>query len=402
MIRQKTAGSRWSARIKDHNEKWFELSLFEDQAASAEAERQIRRLVAARQEQVAPDPSLHRYVEGLPARIKAKLGQLGILSRQSACNKSLVEHLDDYEAALAARGNTVQHVALVKARITAVIKGCGWRSWSDIKASELTAFLHSLRTPTKRRKGISAQTFNFYLTAYKSFCRWMVKDRRATDSPIAHLDGLNVRTDRRHDRRALTVEEVQRLLTTTTSGDVRVGITGYERSMLYRVAVETGLRAGELRSLMRASFDLENCTVVVGASYSKHRREDHLPLRPDTTAELKRFFGTKLPSAPAFHMPAKSYLVEVLKHDLRVAKIDYKDASGRYADVHCLRHTMVSWLAAAGVHPRIAQSLARHSTITLTMGVYSHVLVEQEKDALAKLPALSNAPATVKSTRTGT
>jgi hypothetical protein len=41
----------------------------------------------------------------------------------------------------------------------------------------------------------------------KQFTRWLVRDRRATVDPLAHLSKLNVSTDRRHDRRALTTEE---------------------------------------------------------------------------------------------------------------------------------------------------------------------------------------------------
>jgi len=75
----------------------------------------------------------------------------------------------------------------------------------------------------------------------------MVRDGRASESPVAHLDGLNVRTDRRHDRRALTADEVRRLLTAAAAaGPVLFGMAGPARAILYRVAVETGLRAGEL------------------------------------------------------------------------------------------------------------------------------------------------------------
>jgi hypothetical protein len=45
----------------------------------------------------------------------------------------------------------------------------------------------------------------------------------------------------------------------------------------------------------------------------------------------------------------------------------YRDDADHVADFHALRHTYISNLASAGVHPKIAQALARHSTITLTM-----------------------------------
>ena len=42
-----------------------------------------------------------------------------------------------------------------------------------------------------------------------------------------------------------------------------------------------------------------------------------------------------------------------------------------YPYFHALRHTFITNLARSGVHPKTAQSLARHSTITLTMDRYS-------------------------------
>ena len=39
----------------------------------------------------------------------------------------------------------------------------------------------------------------------------------------------------------------------------------------------------------------------------------------------------------------------------------YRDHAGLVADFHSLRHTFISNLARAGVHPKLAQSLARHS-----------------------------------------
>jgi len=64
---------------------------------------------------------------------------------------------------------------------------------------------------------------------------------------------------------------------------------GPDRAMAYRVALGTGFRAKELRSLTPASFDLDADppTVTVTAGYSKRRRQDVQPIRPDL-AELLR------------------------------------------------------------------------------------------------------------------
>jgi integrase len=62
------------------------------------------------------------------------------------------------------------------------------------------------------------------------------------------------------------------------------------------------------------------------------------------------------------------------------------------ADFHALRHTFITNLAMSGVHPKVAQDLARHSTIELTMSRYSHTVMEQRSEAVARLPAFSTEP----------
>ncbi len=77
----------------------------------------------------------------------------------------------------------------------------------------------------------------------------MVADRRANESPLEHLSEIKGNNTKEHERRALKTEEIRLLLETSRAQPERFGMTGQERAMLYRLAVETGLRANELRSL---------------------------------------------------------------------------------------------------------------------------------------------------------
>jgi integrase len=78
----------------------------------------------------------------------------------------------------------------------------------------------------------------------------------------------------------------------------------------------------------------------------------------------------------------------MLRADLAAADIPYEDTAGRVFDFHALRHQFISGLASAGVHPKVAQTLARHSTITLTMDRYTHLAVADVSGALECLPEL--------------
>ena len=175
--------------------------------------------------------------------------------------------------------------------------------------------------------------------------------------------------------------------------------------LLYTLAVNTGLRAGELASLTAESFDLDanQPTVTVEAAYSKHRRRDVLPLRSDLVV-LLRPFVSHLRSKPAnvaqIRNEAKGDVqakeadkrepaarlwpgtwadraAEMLAADLaavRVAWIDeakddeqectdrtksdylaYIDDGGCVFDFHALRHQFISNLARGGASPKEAQ-----------------------------------------------
>ena len=55
-------------------------------------------------------------------------------------------------------------------------------------------------------------------------------------------------------------------------------------------------------------------------------------------------------------------------------------------DFHALRHTFATMLAASGVHPKVAQTLMRHSDINLTLSRYSHAQADQVAAAVNALP----------------
>ena len=156
----------------------------------------------------------------------------------------------------------------------------------------------------------------------------------------------------RRQRCPLEPEEVRRLLEATRGAELRFGLTGYQRAMIYHLAVESGLRANEIRQLRRVDFNFDNCTVTVRSHTAKNRKEKTLPLRPGTTAEIREMLVRKLPDTQAFKVPGKP--IDMLRPDLERAGIEYLDDSGRCCDFYSLRHTTGTLLAAAGVHPRMA------------------------------------------------
>lgn len=80
---------------------------------------------------------------------------------------------------------------------------------------------------------------------------------------------------------------------------------------------------------------------------------------------------------------------KILDRDLKAAGISKRDDRGRIIDVHALRHTFGTMLSKAGVSPRVAQAAMRHSTIDLTMNVYTDPRLLDVQGAVESLPQIS-------------
>jgi len=342
------------------------------------------------------------------------------LVERDAESKVIGGHLADYHAALLAKGVTRDHADLVRTRANKVLLRAKARRISDLAPSAVQGAI-----ATVREEGLSLQTCNDTLRAIKQFSRWLWRDGRAREDVLAHLTGFNVALDRRHDRRSLTDEELARMITAAEQGAAIVRMTGPDRAILYRVAVGTGFRANELRSLTPESFDLDAAppTVTVEAGYSKHRRKDVQPIRQDLADLLRPWLETRSRGRPVFEsMPDKTakmmrkdlaeaktkWVMEVKSPEAQKARLDlgflaYRDSGGRVADFHALRHTYVSRLVRSGANVKVAQTLARHSTPTLTLGRYAHVEILDQTKALAALPSIDPVPAQRETARaTGT
>ena len=104
------------------------------------------------------------------------------------------------------------------------------------------------------------------------------------------------------------------------------------------------------------------------------------------TLHLRNDKGSCDSKRPLFTVP--SALVKILDRDLLAAGIEKKDERGRTIDVHALRHSFGTLLSKGGVAPRTAQAAMRHSTIDMTMNVYTDPKLLDIQGALDSLPSL--------------
>lgn len=378
----------------------------------------------------------------------ALLGAEGLRDDRRADRlRPLAEHLEDYRRYLAAQGDVAQHVQETVRQCAAILDGCRFVLAADLDPDAVVEWLAELRTDHElpelvaesysvaevatiagiqvdsvrlairrralpavqtvtgrrefvvsrqdlvawlaqrpRHRGASIETSNHYLRAVKGFAAWLRK--KVKSNPLEDLEALNAETDRRRVRRALTQEQVVRLLAAVRG--VVAGLDAAARRLLYHTALRTGLRAGELASLTPRSLVLTApFSVTVLAGYSKHRRQDVLPLRADLAAELQAYSAGRDPGAPLWPGSWPDEGAAMLRVDLAVAGIPERDEHGHVVDFHALRHTFVSQLVESGCPPKVAQMLARHSSITLTYDRYTHLNVMDAVKDLENLPSVS-------------
>ncbi len=233
-----------------------------------------------------------------------------------------------------------------------------------------------------KRDGFAAKTQNEYLAVAKAFCNWCVSNNRLAGNPLASVSKIE-HVEKVYERRALTLEEARRFI--EHAGP---------RRLVYLFALSSGLRRSEIGQLqwgdVRIGPDEKTPYIALRASTTKARRADTLPLRDDIADELRAIM-------PADAKPTEKVFASVpkmatFKRDLERAGIKHSDGAGRVIDFHALRVSYGTMLAKAGVAPRVALELMRHTDMRLTMGIYTDPRILDTSRAVDTLPSLSDRP----------
>ena len=318
--------------------------------------------------------------------------------------RSIESHLTDYECKLRTAGRTEKHIRSTTNFIRWISEHANFSSPIEISAEGVNRYAQSLR-----EKGRAARTIAAHLSAIKAFTRWLYEFHKIPRDPLTSVKKPNPVTDRRHERRMLLPEEWEWLRFYLREAPLSEGMIAPERTLLYSTAIQTGLRSNELRTLARGSLflDARRPYVIVKAKSTKNHKDAKQYVLPELANQLRICLVSKTPKAPVFRLPDETRLARMLRTDLEGARRKWLEAcksnpeervlreqsdfllaenyEGESLDFHSLRHTCGAWLAMAGTHPKVVQSVMRHSSITLTMDTYGHLFPGQEADAVDSL-----------------
>lgn len=333
---------------------------------------------------------------------------LGTVEGQS---RSLVEIRDAYLADLATR-SCPRHVVNVTASLDRVLTAIPAKRVRDVKPYDLITF-----RAARLKAGISVRSANLGCDVLRSMLRWAERVGLIAQSPIERMPRLpETEATKRYRRRAMSEDEIARILAAAEADDRKNenAARGWSRAKgtlralgaprprvpqapLFRFLLEAATRYGETVRVTWADLDLEAWSVTLRAETTKAGRSRTIPIREDIARELaglreihERVLGRGIgPRDPVFRTPdgagwcePTNNIMRIFDRLLEIAEIPRLDEQGRKLDLHSLRHTAASRYASRGVGLVHLQKLLGHADPKLTAQVYTHVGVNDLRDAL--------------------
>ena len=283
-----------------------------------------------------------------------------------------------------------------------VIPALGSRELQKLRPAEIQSFYHHAETSGRRdgRGGLSKRSVLHIHRVFRLALQQAVKWHLLSVNPC-----VAVTPPSPEPREIVSINENQ----TATL------LARLEGSTLYApvlVLVTTGLRRGELLGLRWRDVDLDRATLAVTQSLEQTR--DKLRFKTPKTKRSRRVIT--LPAITVETMRRHRADQARLKLQLGLGRDDgalvfstvdgsprsprafskeFKRAATRIGmpdlTLHGLRHTHASHLLASGIHPKIAQERLGHSSIAITMDLYSHVTESMQRGAADVMDAFLRA-----------
>lgn len=221
------------------------------------------------------------------------------------------------------------------------------------------------------QRGKSPRSLSRYLSAYRQFYRWLLREGKIASDPVALIE--SPKTGRGLPK-ALTEAQVEALLRAPDTGTV-LGLR--DRAML-ELMYATGLRVSELVNLELSNINLNQGVVrVIG----KGRKERLVPIGDEAHECLKGYLST---ARPELLQGAQTDSVFVTNRKAGMTRQAFWYMVGRYAaqcgisrklSPHMLRHSFATHLLNHGADLRVVQLLLGHSDLSTTQ-IYTHIARE--------------------------
>ena len=198
----------------------------------------------------------HRNVaEKILAQYEKEIDRIksGVITRDEL-DKAQIQHtplddlLEQFRTKMIADGRTMSHIKNTIRQITALFHTCGIERLAAIRREPVERWI----ADEIQRKKRAAGTINAFITAVKAFVQYLTDTGVFSSNPLKSIRLLNMELDRRKIRRAMTKDEIDRLLKTTASGKEMQGMQG-----------ENFLSTLPLIPLERTTFNQERIKCII-------------------------------------------------------------------------------------------------------------------------------------------
>lgn len=169
----------------------------------------------------------------------------------------------------------------------------------------------------------------------------------------------------------------------------------YPLHALYNLALNSGMRCGEMLGLRWEDVDFVSNTVTIKRSMKYSLKEKlhekstkntssmrTLSIPQSTMGTLRTHKETNLPGHYVFHKFGEPLYPSAVS---RIFQGDIKRAGMPIIRFHDMRHTHATMLLQMGVNPKVVAERLGHSTVVMTLDTYSHVLPNMQKEVAAAL-----------------
>lgn len=193
----------------------------------------------------------------------------------------------------------------------------------------------------------------------------------------------------------------QRPMETLTPADVLQLLAASRETAYYipiLLAVSTGMRRGEILGLHWRDVDLDNGRISVRHSVQnvfgqrtlktpKSGRARVVDLPDEVVQKLRELKVKRPPDGDGAEKLVVTDSNGGMLHPDTLSKGFRRIASriGITVRFHDLRHTHATLLLLANMHPKIVSERLGHSTISITLDIYSHVIPSMQREAAMKI-----------------
>jgi integrase len=296
-------------------------------------------------------------------RVKLGLADASELRFDEMALIPLTDHLTAFCEYLKSKQNSEKHIEQYKGYLTEIFNRCGSITIREVISTRIQKIVSEIKH--------SNATKNRYIAAFHGFMNWGVTDKRWPGSTADAMRLSRYAGGDKRARRVLSIEDIANLVESASNGSKAEGLDGLTRALIYKLTIASGLRANEIRTLIKS--DIRSTGIYVRAANAKNKKGTLVQLPSELIKELSDHASAIDSSAKLFNV--NENLSRMIRHDLSAAGIEYQTDDGVF-DFHALRHQCGSLLIAAGVDVKTVQKHMRHASAKMTVDVYGHMLDE--------------------------